>query len=89
MGTDKVKGAVEQTLAQCLAMDAEQIGDQDQLYEDLGIDSSTIVSLLLDLEQACGVEFDMEALQPEHLATVDSLTAYICELLRNQNGKEG
>ncbi len=89
MGTAAVKNIVKQTLAQCLAISAEQIGDQEELYEGLGIDSSSIVSLLLDLEQACEVEFDLEALQPEHLSTVDSLAAYISELQANQYEEEG
>ncbi|GIQ69351.1 acyl carrier protein [Xylanibacillus composti] len=89
MGAGDVNSMVKQTLAQLLAMHADQISDQDELYENLGIDSSTVVTLLLDLELACSVEFDMEALQPEHLATVGSLAEYIRELQSAQIEREG
>ncbi|GMX63815.1 MULTISPECIES: acyl carrier protein [Paenibacillus] len=68
---------VKETLSAYLSIKPEEIGDEDRLYESLGIDSAAIVSLLLELEQACGVAFDLEELTPEHLASVRSLSLTI------------
>ncbi|WP_128893894.1 acyl carrier protein [Longirhabdus pacifica] len=71
---------VKQVIADYLKVNKNELLEQDELFEKLGIDSSGIVSLLLDIEVKCMVEFDMEDLQPEHLSTIDSLVKYIQQL---------
>lgn len=85
---DEVIESVKAALAKYLSLAASSIDDDAELYENLGIDSSGIVSLLLDLEQNCSIAFDMEALQPEHLSTVSSLSALIRELQSIQKNEE-
>jgi acyl carrier protein len=85
---EEVIAAIKSAFGGYLSIAPDTIKDDDQLYENLGIDSSGIVSLLLDLEQTCGVEFDMETLQPEHLSRVSSLAALIYALQSNENEGE-
>ncbi|MFD2673349.1 acyl carrier protein [Marinicrinis sediminis] len=71
---------VQEVIAREVSQQPDDISADSALYETLGIDSSGIVTLLLELEQRCGIEFDMEELEPEHLATVQSLAVCIFEL---------
>ncbi|WP_394803926.1 phosphopantetheine-binding protein [Bacillus halotolerans] len=47
---------------------------------DLGVDSTTIIEILLELEETFDVEFDVEDLEPGNLENVTSLSDYIFEL---------
>ncbi len=85
---NEIMTAVKEALAGYLSLEAGSIRENDALYEGLGVDSSGIVTLLLDLEQRCGVEFDMEALQPEHLATVQSLANWIHAIRTGEEERE-
>ncbi|UFJ42424.1 acyl carrier protein [Brevibacillus humidisoli] len=64
-------------LAALLDINPDSISEEDQLYDGLGLDSTKIIDLLLQLEITCGIEFDMEELEPEDLETVKSLSACI------------
>ncbi|MBO8162746.1 MAG: acyl carrier protein [Brevibacillus sp.] len=68
---------VTQVLADLLKMNPDEIKEEDRLYDGLGLDSTKVIDLLLELEKACGIEFDMEELDPEDLETVKSLAACI------------
>ena len=85
---DCILDSIKHALGNYLSLEPTMISDDAELYESLGIDSSGIVNLLLELEQSCKVEFDMEALQPEHLSTVGSLAKVIEELSAIQDNRE-
>ncbi|MFD9623365.1 phosphopantetheine-binding protein [Streptomyces virginiae] len=48
-----------------------------RILDDLGVDSTTILRLLLRLEDEFHVEFDPDALFARHFATLADLTAYV------------
>ncbi|MDR0267458.1 acyl carrier protein [Paenibacillus sp.] len=77
---DQIKQNVKETLAKHLNREIESILDTDDLFENLGVDSTGIIEILLDLEERCGVEFDVEELDPSHLKTVDSFSSYILQI---------
>lgn len=68
---------VVKVLAALLELPPETIREDDPLFEGLGLDSTRMIDLLLELEKACEIEFDMVQLQPEDLETVKSLANYI------------
>jgi acyl carrier protein len=48
-----------------------------RLLEDLGLDSTGLMELLMDLEEAIGFEVDVDALEPGAFQTVGSLADYV------------
>lgn len=48
-----------------------------RLFEDLGLDSTSVIELLMSLEDTIGLEIDPDELGPEVFQTVGSLTDYI------------
>ncbi|WP_341279701.1 acyl carrier protein [Paenibacillus sp. FSL H8-0537] len=81
MSTTTLKKEVQENilkvLAKLLKEDAENISLDADLFEEVGIDSTGIIELLLELEIYCSIEFDMEELDPSHLSSVNTLTDYI------------
>ncbi len=66
-------------LSQLLNRDAATIDAGSRLFEDLGIDSTGVLELLMQLETELGVEFDAETLEPNDFETVGSLVAYVAK----------
>jgi acyl carrier protein len=48
-----------------------------RLFEDLALDSTSVIELLMSLEDTIGLEIDPDELGPEVFRTVGSLTDYI------------
>lgn len=51
--------------------------EHTRLFDELGLDSTSVLELLMGLEDALGVEFDPDSLEQSHFETVGSLTDYI------------
>ena len=50
------------------------VDERTRLFEDLHLDSTTTLELLMAVEEAVGVEFDMEALEMDDFKTIGTLT---------------
>ncbi|TDD94821.1 acyl carrier protein [Actinomadura rubrisoli] len=48
-----------------------------RLVEDLGLDSTGILELLMELEQSIGFEVDVDELEPSAFQTLGSLAGYV------------
>ena len=44
-----------------------------KLKEDLGFDSLTLVNLVIDIEEALDITFDISLLEPSNMNTIDDL----------------
>ena len=53
-----------------IKVDRKNIRGSNRLIEDLGMDSLSIVELIVELESRCGVEFDEEDIVGESFTTV-------------------
>jgi acyl carrier protein len=51
-----------------------------RLLEDLGLDSTGLLELLMDLEEAVGFQVDVDELEPEAFQTVGSLAGYVAKM---------
>ncbi|MEC1686942.1 acyl carrier protein [Bacillus halotolerans] len=76
----EIKEELKNVLAGFLNIDPSVIQDETSMFEDLGVDSTTIIEILLELEETFDVEFDVEDLEPGNLENVTSLSDYISEL---------
>jgi acyl carrier protein len=68
---------VQAALADILRREPEALDEQDRLFEDLGLDSTTIIELLLSLEDRVDFEIDPDELGTEIFKSVGSLTDYV------------
>lgn len=69
--------SVAAALARVLKRDAETITESSRLFDDLGLDSTSVLELLLELEDELGTEFDADTLEQHHFETVGSLATYV------------
>jgi len=79
-GQQEVQGiteAVIRTIAQLLNQEVEFISPSTRLFEDLALDSTGVLELLMQLETDLGAEFDPETLEPDDFETVESLVTYV------------
>ncbi|WP_103502424.1 MULTISPECIES: acyl carrier protein [Streptomyces] len=53
---------------------------QTRLFDELHLDSTSVLSLLMALEDALDLEVDPESLEQHHLETVGSLAGYVAEI---------
>lgn len=74
---DETYRSVIRALAEVLRRDLSDVGPQTRLFEDLNLDSTSVLELLMAIEEELGVEFDADDLEQSHFATVESLTRYV------------
>jgi acyl carrier protein len=53
------------------------VTEATRLKDELGLDSATILELLMEIERDLDVEFEPETLEQRHFETVGSLTDYV------------
>lgn len=74
MNRTEVTATVIRCLAEVLKTELPDVTEQTRLFEDLHLDSTTSLELLMAVEEAIGVEFDMEELNMDDFRTVGTLT---------------
>ncbi len=73
----RVVAATAALLPRVLRREVAPVGEDTRLMEDLGLTSASTLELLLELEEALGVEINVEDVEREDFATVGSLADYI------------
>lgn len=68
---------VRLALAAVLNRDLPDLSEDSRLFEDLGLDSTSVIELLMSLETSIDLEIDPDSLEPEVFMTVRSLADYI------------
>jgi acyl carrier protein len=56
---------------------AQQVNEQDRLFDDLGLDSTSIIELLVAVEDESGIDVDPDELSGVIFGSVGSLTDYV------------
>jgi acyl carrier protein len=64
-------------LSSVLNREVEELRPEQRLFEDLALDSTSVIELLMSLEDTVGLEIDPDELVPEVFESVGSLTDYI------------
>ena len=72
---DRLKEIIVERLF--LKIDPEDIGDEDNLMEDHGIDSVQVLEIVVGLEEEYGVSFEDEDFDIEVLQTVQLIADYV------------
>lgn len=58
------------------------LGWDMRLVDDLGLDSTSALELLMRIEDETGIEFDDDTLEQRHFETVGSLVGYTLDQLK-------
>jgi acyl carrier protein len=77
MDRTELTEALTAALNEVLKRDLPELTDQTRLFEDLHLDSTSILELLMAIEDTVGIEVDPESLDMSHFATFGSLAGYV------------
>ncbi|RFU82513.1 acyl carrier protein [Streptomyces triticagri] len=69
--------AVRSALGEVLSKDLSDATEEVRLFDELGLDSSSALELLITIEDILGVQFDAEELEMTHFETIGSLAAFV------------
>lgn len=75
--TDDIREGVVRSLSQVLGRELRDVGPETRLFEDLNLDSTSLLELLMAIEEDLGVEFDAEDLEQQHFQTILSLSSFV------------
>ncbi|MGQ0838593.1 acyl carrier protein [Actinokineospora sp.] len=65
------------SLSEVLEEDIAEITEDARLFEDLGLDSTSAIELLMAIEDTTGLETDLDDLDPELFRTVGGVVSFI------------
>lgn len=68
---------VRVALGEVLNRQIDSLAEETRLFEDLALDSTSVIELLMGLEDTMDIEIDADELEPEVFQTVGSLTDYV------------
>ncbi|MGW4424421.1 acyl carrier protein [Streptosporangium sp. NPDC004631] len=75
----KIVPVIVAALADVLKRDSASITESTRLFDDLGLDSTSVLELLMRLEDEIDVEFDTDTLEQRHFESVATLADYVSE----------
>ena len=86
----KTRAVVKQVLAEVLNREIPDLGDDTRLLGDLGLDSTSVIELLVALEDSLGVQFDPDHLTIDIFDTFATLVGYVahCEAAQGEAAQE-
>ena len=68
---------IAEALGGVLERDLGDIGPETMLFDELGLDSTGVLDLVLRLEELLGVGLDTDELEVDHFATVGNLAGFL------------
>jgi acyl carrier protein len=77
MDRTKLVSAVESALSEVLERDVTGLTDDTRLFEDMHLDSTSVLELLMALEDIAGISVDPETLDMDDFRSVGTLTSYM------------
>ncbi|MBB4712090.1 MULTISPECIES: acyl carrier protein [Streptomyces] len=81
MENTAVVESVETALTEVLEREVSGLTTDVRLFEDLHLDSTSVMEMLMSLEDSMNVAIDPETLDMDDFMTVGTLTAYLQRLL--------
>jgi acyl carrier protein len=80
---DEIRGALRKALAEVLNKELPELAPRTRLFADLALDSTSVIELLMVLEDSLGLQIDPDELTAEAFETVGTLTDYIAACLES------
>jgi acyl carrier protein len=82
MDRGDVVAGIERALTDVLQRDMPVLTEDVRLFDDLNMDSTMALELLMTLEDTIGVEIDAENLSMDDFQTVGTLADYLMDVAR-------
>jgi acyl carrier protein len=73
MEREQLTGSIGTVLGRVLKTDLPDLTEQVRLMEDLNLDSTSVLELLLEIEDELGIQIDVEGIEQKDFATLGSL----------------
>jgi acyl carrier protein len=77
MERDEIFTAIGGALAEVLQRDTVEVDPDLRLFEDLHLDSTSVLTLLMAMEDALGIEADPESLDMDDFQTVGTFADWV------------
>jgi len=77
MDRQSVVAAVGSALSEVLEREVAGLTEETRLFDDMHLDSTSILELLMTLEDSVGFSIDPESLDMDDFASVGTLTDYL------------
>ncbi|HWO65627.1 acyl carrier protein [Umezawaea sp. NPDC059074] len=77
MDRSSVVKTITGALSEIMQREYSDVTEETRLFEDLHLDSTSVLTLLMALEDQTGIEVDPESLQMENFQTIGTLADYI------------
>ncbi|MEV8504559.1 acyl carrier protein [Actinoplanes sp. NPDC051475] len=78
----KIMTRIIAALAAVLKRELPSANGDTRLFDDLGLDSTSVLELLMTIEEELSLEFDTDSLEQHHFETIGSLTSYVLAQMR-------
>ena len=75
-----VVAGIERALADVLQREMPTLSEDVRLFDDLNMDSTSALELLMTLEDTIGVEIDAEDLSMDDFQTIGTLADYLMDV---------
>ena len=77
MDRSSVVKTITGALSEIMQREYSDVTEETRLFEDLHLDSTSVLTLLMALEDQTGIEVDPESLQMENFQTIGTLADYV------------
>ncbi|AKN72630.1 MULTISPECIES: acyl carrier protein [Streptomyces] len=84
MDREAIVRALEAALTDVLERPVTGLSGEVRLFDDLHLDSTTMLEMLMALENSLGLIVDPEELDADDFESVDTFTDFVQTTLRNQ-----
>jgi acyl carrier protein len=74
---ERVVDAIIRALTRVLGDDLPELTENSRLFDEVGLDSTGVFELLMQLEELLDMEFDTDNLEMSHFASVRSLADFV------------
>lgn len=74
---EQLRTVLHDALSAILQREIPALDDEMRLFDELGLDSTGVIDLLMTLEDTIGLQIDPDELTPETFESVGSLLGYI------------
>ena len=74
---DRVVEAILDLLPQALGAEIGTVTEDTRLFDELGLDSTGVLDMMLKLEDSLDIEFDTDNLQLNHFESVRTLADFV------------
>ncbi|WP_304452948.1 acyl carrier protein [Nocardiopsis sp. YSL2] len=80
--TEETVKRITGVLAGFVTDEGVEIVRSTRLFDDLGLDSTNVLEMLVELETEMDIEFDTDSLEFGHFETVESLAAFVTGMMK-------